>query len=80
MLVSYLPRLSVSKLIQYIKGKTSKKMLQENSEIRRKFWGNHIWVRGYFVVSTGSVRDKLISDYISNQDTVQKDDDFKISD
>ena len=80
MLVSYPPRLSVSKLVQYLKGKTSRKMLQEYSEIRRKFWGNHIWARGYFVVSTGNVTDKLISDYISNQDTEQKDDDFKISD
>ena len=80
LLVSYAPRLSVSKLVQYLKGKTSRKMLQEYSEIRKKFWGSHIWARGYFVVSTGNVTDELIAEYISNQDMEKNDDDFKISD
>jgi putative transposase len=80
MLLSYPPRLSVAKLAQYIKGKTSRKLLQEYSEIRKKFWSSHIWARGYIVVSTGNVTDKLIAKYIKKQDIEQKDDDFKISD
>ena len=80
LLLSYPPRLSVAKLTQYIKGKTSRKLLQEYSEISKKFWGSHIWARGYFAVSTGNVTDKLIADYIDKQDIEQKDDDFKISD
>jgi putative transposase len=80
LLLSYPPRLSVAKLAQYIKGKTSRKLLQEYTEIRKKFWGSHVWARGYFAVSTGNVTDELIAEYIDKQDIEQKDDDFKISD
>jgi putative transposase len=80
LLLSYPPRLSVAKLAQYIKGKTSRKLLQEYTEIRKKFWGSHIWARGYFAVSTGNVTDELIAEYIDKQDIESKDDDFKISD
>ena len=80
LLLSYPPRLSVAKLTQYIKGKTSRKLLQEYSEISKRLWGSHIWARGYFAVSTGNVTDELIAEYIEKQDIQQKDDDFKISD
>ena len=80
LLMSYPWRLSVAKLAQYIKGKTSRKLLQEYNEISKKFWGSHIWARGYFAVSTGNVTDELIAEYIDKQDIEQKDDDFKISD
>jgi putative transposase len=48
LLVSYPPRLAVSKLVQYLKGKSSRKMLQEFTELKKQFWGQHIWARGYF--------------------------------
>ena len=81
LLLSYPPRLSVSKIAQYIKGKSSRKMLQEYSDLRRKFWGQHLWARGYFAVSTGNITDKVIEEYIANQDKMDdmKDDDFQIS-
>ncbi len=80
LLLSYPPRLSVAKLIQYIKGKTSRKLLQEYTEISKKFWDSHIMARGYFAISTGNVTDELIAEYIDKQDIEQKDNDFKISD
>ena len=80
LLISYPPRLSVSKIAQYLKGKTSRKMLQEFTELRRQFWGQHIWARGYFAVSTGNVTDKVIEQYIENQDKEPPDEDFKIHD
>lgn len=81
LLLSYPPRLSVSKIAQYIKGKSSRKLLGEYSQLRRKLWGQHLWARGYFAVSTGNVTDKVIEDYIANQDKIDdmKDDDFQIS-
>ena len=80
LLMSYPPRLSVAKLTQYIKGKTSRKLLQEYTELSKMFWGSHIWARGYFAVSTGNVTDEVIAEYIENQDIEMKEDDFKISD
>jgi putative transposase len=66
--VSYPPHLSISKLMQLIKGKTSYKLLSENKLLRQKFWGNHLWARGYFAVSSGNITDEMIIEYIKEQE------------
>ena|ERR1700733_6029383 len=78
--VGYPPGLSVSKLVQRLKGKSSWRMLQEFNELRRKFWGQRLWGRGYFVASSGNVTDEVIMQYIAQQDQEQGSDEFKISD
>ena len=78
--VGYPPGLSVSKLVQRLKGKSSWRMLQEFNELRRKFWGQRLWGRDYFAASSGNVTDEVILRYIAQQDQEQGSDDFKISD
>src|SRR4030042_5785846 len=39
--VSVPPSLSVSKLVQRLKGKTSYKMMQEYKSLSKEFWGRH---------------------------------------
>ena len=58
---------SISKLIQYLKGKSSYKLLQENKQLSKEFWGRHLWGRGYFVATSGNVTDEVIMEYIKNQ-------------
>ena len=77
--VSVPPHISVSRLIQMLKGKTSHKMLSEYKDLSKKFWGRHIWARGYFAASSGNVTDEVIMEYIAMQDLQEKDDDFRIS-
>ncbi len=79
LLVSYPPSLSISKLVQYVKGKTSRRLLQDYTELRKMFWGQHLWARGYFAASVGTVTDEVVKEYIEKQDVATKDDDFKIS-
>ena len=67
LLVSVPPHLSASKLVQYIKGNTSRKLQMEYKELNRQFWGQHLWARGYFVASSGNVTDEIIKAYIQNQ-------------
>lgn len=62
------PQISVSKIVQYIKGKTSRKILLENPNLNKRFWGKHFWSRGYFAASSGAITDEMIIDYIKNQD------------
>mgnify|MGYP000432688152 CR=1 FL=1 len=78
LLVSVPPQLSVSKLVQYLKGKTSIKLLQEYKHLHKEFWGRHLWARGYFAASSGNITDAIISEYISGQDVAKTDDDFKV--
>ena len=79
MFVSVPPHLAISKLVQYLKGKSSYKMLQENSQLSRLFWGRHLWARGYFVATSGNITDEMIMQYIENQSENERDDDFSIS-
>ncbi len=67
MLLSVPPNLSVSKLMQLIKGRTSRKLLQEFESLSREFWGRHLWARGYFAASTGNVTDEIVKQYIESQ-------------
>jgi putative transposase len=75
------PHLSASKLVQYLKGNTSRKLQMECKELNKQYWGQHLWARGYFVASSGNVTDDIIAEYIRNQDLEEnmKSDNFEIS-
>lgn len=72
LLVSYPPQLCISRLVQKLKGITSRKLLQESNKLRKEFWGRHLWARGYFAASTGVVTDEIIAEYIKNQDEIER--------
>jgi putative transposase len=76
--VSVPPYVSVSQLVQTLKGKTSRKMLSEFRRLSRAFWGRHFWGRGYFVASSGNVTDEVIMKYIEEQGKIPPDGAFKI--
>lgn len=80
LLVSAPPHISVSKLVQYIKGYTSRKLLMEYKELNKQFWGKHLWGRGYFAASSGNVTDEVIAEYIRTQDIAEhiRGDNFNI--
>jgi putative transposase len=67
LLVSVPPQVAISDLVQRLKGRSARKMLDEFGELRRQFWGQHLWARGYFVASSGNVTDEIIADYIESQ-------------
>jgi putative transposase len=77
--VSAPPRLSVSKMMQYIKGKTSRRIQQEYPSLRKRYWGQHLWARGYFCATAGSVTDEMIQAYIEQQDKPPEDT-FRVAD
>ncbi len=76
--VSVPPHISVSSLMQSIKGKSSRKMMSEYKALSRTFWGRHIWARGYFAASSGNVTDEVIMQYIELQGKEPEDGNFKI--
>lgn len=73
-LVSCPPNMSPSKIMQYIKGKSSRKLLMEFRHLQKMFWGRHLWARGYFVASSGNVTDEVIKEYIRQQEGTEPDD------
>jgi putative transposase len=79
LLLSVPPRLSPSRVMQAIKGKTSHHLLQDYRKLRKEFWGRHLWARGYFVATSGKVTDEVIAQYIESQGVGSQDDEFRIS-
>jgi putative transposase len=77
-LVSAPPQLAASKLVQYIKGRSSRRLQEEFPALRKRYWGQHLWARGYFCASVGTVDEKTIMEYIENQRWEDDQEEFKI--
>lgn len=77
--VSVPPSISISGLLQSLKGKSSRKLLMNFKTLQKQFWGQHFWARGYFACSSGNITDEVIMKYIEDQDLEDsKEEDFKI--
>jgi putative transposase len=67
LLVSAPTHLSVAKMAQFLKGKSSYRLQRDFPELRKKYWGQHLWSRGYFCSTTGAVTEEMIKAYIEDQ-------------
>jgi putative transposase len=74
LLVSVPPHIAVSELVQRLKGRSSRRLLAEFGELSRQYWGQHLWARGYFAISTGNVTDEIIKQYIESHGEMPPDD------
>jgi len=64
--VSYPAKLSVSDLVKRLKGRSAKILLEEFAELKRRYYGGHLWGIGYGAWSTGNVTDELIQEYLDH--------------
>jgi len=78
--VSSPPELAPSKIAQYLKGRSSRLIQQEFPHLRKRYWGKHLWARGYFCASVGRVTEKMIAAYIEQQEKALPKDVFTVSD
>ena len=78
LLLSCPPSMSPSKIMQYLKGRSSRLLQDEFSELKKRYWGQHLWARGYFCATVGTVTDEIIRNYIANQFNEGKDEIFRI--
>ena len=67
MLLAAPPQLSPSKLVQFLKGRSSRLLQQEFPALRKRYWGQHLWARGYWVASSGHITDEAWVEYINSQ-------------
>ena len=64
--LSYPAKLSVSDLVKRLKGRSAKILLQEFGELRRRYYGGHLWGIGYGAWSTGNITDEMIQAYLEH--------------
>lgn len=70
LLVNYPPKVSVSNLVNSLKGVSSRMIRKKNyPSIREKLWGDALWSPSYFAGSCGSAPISVIRQYIEQQRT-----------
>ena len=74
MFIGYRPTQQVSKIVQGLKGISSRVLLSEFVHLQRQFWGRHFWARGYLAVSSGNITDEMVQSYIEEQEGEPVDD------
>jgi putative transposase len=66
---------NISQIVQWLKGTSSRLLLQEFPHLKRQFWGRHFWALGYFAVTSGTITDEMINEYINEQEGEPVEDD-----
>ena len=68
LLVNYPPKVSVSKLVNSLKGVSSRLLRKKkHPNIEEALWGNALWSPSYFASSCGGGSLEMIKTYIKNQ-------------
>ena len=70
--VSVPPKYAISEMMGFLKGKTTTKLLREQRELSKQYWGRHIWARGYCVSTIGLNEDQIRKYVKWQQDREQK--------
>ena len=75
MLLEIPPHTAVSRVVQHLKGESSRKLQIEFPQLGKQFWGQHMWAIGYFCATTGAVTDATVKAYIEEQGKKETDED-----
>jgi putative transposase len=59
--LSIAPKYAVSSIVGYRKGKTALACLDRFPQWRKRYWGQHVWSRGYCVSSVGLDEERIRS-------------------
>lgn len=78
LLVSAPPHLSPSEIMKRIKGRTSTKLFQEFPHLKKRYWGQHFWARGYFCVTAGELTKEMIQEYLKHHFERNPNDHFDV--
>jgi len=65
------PKYAVSNLMGYLKGKLATRLFARYERVGRRYWGRHLWSRGYCVSTIGLDEDK-IRKYVKWQEQREK--------
>lgn len=82
MFIQYRPFQDISSIVKWLKGTSSRVLLQEFAHLKKLFWGRHLWARGYLAVTSGTITDEMIEVYIKEQEgePVEDEGQFKVED
>ena len=69
LLIQYPPKWSISKIVNNLKG-CSSRLRRDIPDIKERYWGKEgLWNRSYFASSVGGVSLEIVKQYIEQQKT-----------
>lgn len=69
LLVNYPPKISVSKMVNSLKGVSSRLLRKQFPELKKRYWKGVLWSPSYFAASCGGAPLSIIAQYIEKQKT-----------
>jgi putative transposase len=72
LLVEIPPKYAVSTILGFLKGKLACKLFERYPHLGRKYWGRHLWARGY-CVSTVGIDEEMIRQYVRWQEKQERE-------
>ncbi len=67
MLIQIPPNQTIAKVIQILKGGTSRIIRKEFPDLEEFLWGDSLWADGYFVETVGRANESTMREYIRKQ-------------
>ena len=67
LLVHYPPKVPVSKLVNSLKGVSSRLLKKKHPELEKKYWKGKLWSPSYFAGSCGGAPISVIRQYVEQQ-------------
>ena len=71
LVLSIPPKYAVSNVMGFLKGKLALRLFQRYEQLGKRYWGQHLWSRGYCVSTVGLDEDK-IRKYVKWQEAQDK--------
>ena len=69
LLVNFPPHVQLSKLVNSLKGVSSRLLRKQFPGIEKKYWKDVLWSRSYFAASCGGAPLEIIKQYVEQQKT-----------
>lgn len=67
LLVQYPPKVSISALVNSLKGVSARRLRQDRPDIARRYWRGGLWSASYFAASCGGAPIEVLRQYIEQQ-------------
>lgn len=67
LLLNYPPKVSISKLVNSLKGVSSRLIRKQYPELKKNYWKGGLWSPSYFASSCGGAPLSIIKQYIEQQ-------------
>jgi len=71
-IISIAPKYSVSGIVGFLKGKLTTSLFYRYEKLGKKYWGRHLWSRGY-CVSTVGLDEEKIRKYVKYQEKKERE-------